>query len=704
MPIHTPGRFVIVAVLQAAALMSFACASIPGSRPAIDQVAIQGTDELDESEIKEKIATTDSPKFLGLFRGLVYDYELLDRVALQRDLARVERYCRARGFYDCRVRAGRIRKTSDNHVRVEIAIEEGVPVRIDELYFEGLASLPLEIREQFESSAHGLLAAGSIFDEDQFAASERELEQQLADQGYARAVVKRSAAVDVVRHSADIVLAINPGPTAVFGAVTLEGLGDLPRAPVLRAIDLEVGEPYSRSALESARQAVLDLGVFSSVEMIPDLDQQTTRDPQVVPVRVKVEPSKLRSVRLGGGVELDTIKTDVHLVIGWEDRNFLGDLRHYSVSIKPGLVLYPLRINSWQAPQRLLPEVKIVNQLRRSGFIEARTTGFIRPELNVFPVLLKTDPQPSDPIPGYVELKAVAGVERSIKRLYARLSHTVQVESPFAYKGEIDGALRVLIISYPELTTNISLTDNRVRPRKGVFLGNTVQFAGPFGGHVEDLNLQPDTRAYVPVMRDVTLAARASVGLLFPRNYGFSAQDTGALNDPALVTARARDQQILFFRGLFAGGPSSNRGYPLRGIGPRGFVAAYNAGGVANLAACGGTDAADIAEECQVPIGGLSRWEASLEARVDISGPFSSVLFCDAADVSADSADIRLMRLHLSCGLGARYDTPVGPIRLDIGYRIPGLQVLDGPDSDEEPEPLFGVLPVAVALGIGEAF
>jgi outer membrane protein insertion porin family/translocation and assembly module TamA len=704
MPIRALGRFAIVTVLHAAMFMSFACASIPGGRSAIDHVSVQGTNELGESEIKGKIATTDSPKFLGLFRGVVYDYEILDRVALQRDLARVERYCQARGFYDCRVRAGRIRKTANNHVRVEIVIEEGVPARIDKLYFEGLEGLPREVREQFESSAHGLLAAGSIFDEEQFATSERELERQLADLGYARAVVKRSAAVDVVRHSADIVFAVTAGPTAVFGPVTLEGLGDLPRAPVLRAIDIEEGEPYSRSALESARQAVLDLGVFSAIEMIPKLDAAPTGEPEVVPIRVRVEPSKLRSVRLGGGVQLDTIKTDVHLVMGWEDRNFLGDLRHYSVSIKPGLVLYPIRINAWQAPQRLLPQVKIVNQLRRSGFIEARTTGFIRPELNVFPVLLKIDPQPTDPIPGYVELKLGAGVERSIKRLYTRLSHNVQVESPFAYKGEIDGALRVLVISYPELATHLSLTDNRISPRKGVFLGNTVQLAGPFGGHVADLNLQPDTRGYLPVTRDLTLAARASLGLLFPRNYGFSARNTGSLSDPALATARARDQQILFFRGLFAGGPNSNRGYPLRGIGPRGFVAAYNAGGVANLAACGGTDAADIAEQCQVPIGGLSRWEASLEARVDVSGAFSSALFCDAADVSADPADIRVMRLHLSCGVGGRYDTPVGPIRLDVGYRIPGLQVLNGPDSDEEPAPLFGLLPVAVAFGIGEAF
>ena len=65
---------------------------------------------------------------------------------------------------------------------------------------------------------------------------------------------------------------------------------------------------------------------------------------------------------------------------------------------------------------------------------------------------------------------------------------------------------------------------------------------------------------------------------------------------------------------------------------------------------------------------------------------------------------IRPDHLHLSCGGGARYDTPAGPIRLDIGYRIPGLQVLGGLTADErDPDKLFGI-PIAVSIGIGEAY
>jgi outer membrane protein insertion porin family/translocation and assembly module TamA len=79
---------------------------------------------------------------------------------------------------------------------------------------------------------------------------------------------------------------------------------------------------------------------------------------------------------------------------------------------------------------------------------------------------------------------------------------------------------------------------------------------------------------------------------------------------------------------------------------------------------------------------------------------------------------LRLDHLHLSCGAGGRYDTPVGPIRLDIGYRIQPLQVLGykneldafhaDPSNGYQPT-FFGSsthlgIPIAIAIGIGEAF
>jgi outer membrane protein insertion porin family/translocation and assembly module TamA len=46
------------------------------------------------------------------------------------------------------------------------------------------------------------------------------------------------------------------------------------------------------------------------------------------------------------------------------------------------------------------------------------------------------------------------------------------------------------------------------------------------------------------------------------------------------------------------------------------------------------------------------------------------------------------------------YDTPVGPLRLDFGYQLPGLQVPGSADNSEKPTGN----PFAISIGIGEAF
>jgi outer membrane protein insertion porin family/translocation and assembly module TamA len=104
---------------------------------------------------------------------------------------------------------------------------------------------------------------------------------------------------------------------------------------------------------------------------------------------------------------------------------------------------------------------------------------------------------------------------------------------------------------------------------------------------------------------------------------------------------------------------------------------------------------------CNFPTGGLSLWEASIELRFPIfpSAGLGGAIFCDASDVSRQRFHLRWLYPHLSCGAGLHYDTPIGPIRLDAGFQIPGFQVLD-PSSTEKRSPSF----YAISLGIGEAF
>src|SRR6185436_6669564 len=165
-----------------------------------------------------------------------------------------------------------------------------------------------------------------------------ELTRLFADSGHAYVKVKRAADVDVTRDLASVGFWVEPGPVVHLGAIDIKGLGKIPEDKIRRTMQLEPGELYSVSELESAERALLDLGVFSAVSVKPDLEHRSPAKAkdlpgskkdggdangviETVPIHVEVQQSRFRSVHLGAGLQVDSQRTDVHGVIGWEDRN-----------------------------------------------------------------------------------------------------------------------------------------------------------------------------------------------------------------------------------------------------------------------------------------------------------------------------------------------------------------------------------------------
>jgi len=98
------------------------------------------------------------------------------------------------------------------------------------------------------------------------------------------------------------------------------------------------------------------------------------------------------------------------------------------------------------------------------------------------------------------------------------------------------------------------------------------------------------------------------------------------------------------FKHFFLGGAMSNRGYEYRDLGD------HSSG---------------------YPLGGLSIVDGSLESRYYISENFSAVSFFDASKISLEVNDFR-GEWYTSYGLGLRYLSVIGPLRLDIGYPTEG--------------------------------
>jgi outer membrane protein insertion porin family/translocation and assembly module TamA len=730
----------MLATLLVAPLLA-GCSSIPEGRSAIDSVRIVNASALDGRDVGDKLATTESPRFLGIFRGLFYDYEIFDASMLQRDLARVERYYRGHGFLDAHARAGRVIHDSDGHVRVEIVVDEGAPTIVGHLRVDGLDDVPAPIAAEVRAAATGALPSGVRFDEDAYAKAKTTVARALTDRGYAYATVKADAQADLVAHTIDYVFTVHAGPPAVFGPITLvqETEADkkgpsvaLDEGLLRRTLNLHAGEPYSTAALDAGTQAMLDLEVLSSVQIVPTLaDPPAT----VVPLTVKWQAGKMHSIRLGGGLEFDQIKTELHGLVAWEDHNFYGNLRDFIVELKPGVVLYPMRVNYITTPTNPLPEERLRLTLRQPAFLEPRTTLLVQPEGNVFPMLVAPNPPTTEPVLGYGEVKAAVGAERRFGRHFLiQLTQVFQSEFPFHYTSlTLTAPTPAVILSYPHLVTTLDFRDDPIHTHSGFYVSNDLTVAGHiFGGSASDVRLLPEVRGYVPIARGVTLATRGSLGLLFASNYGDYVQNhlsqtlaPSPGNRDHLYGQVDRDIEIVYFRGFFSGGPSSNRGYPLRGIAPYGVVpflspatlqaqqqvAASKGGGLSCIPGQPGYSAA----QCLIPIGGFTLWEASAEVRFDISGPLGAATFCDAGDAAPGQAQVRLTHLHLSCGAGGRYDTPVGAIRLDIAYRIQPLQVLGYPSeraaaiadpTNGVQQTLFGWKDAFLALsfGIGESF
>jgi len=473
---------------------------------------------------------------------------------------------------------------------------------------------------------------------------------------------------------------------------------------VRRALAIREGQRFSASALDSAQQALLDLGVFSSVAVAAVRTDPPPAD-RVVPIEVQVTPTKLRRVRLGGGLELDVIKTDVHGLAGWTDQSFLGGMRRFDVDFRPGVVLYPTRLPEFELPERVLPEERLRVQLHQPGLVEARAEGYVRGDFNVVPMLITPNVDPSAPVVGYREARAAVGLDRVFWKLYADLSYNVQLNSPFTYVGVLDPDLRTGFIAYADLLTTFDFRDDRTHPHEGIYLLNEVQVAGgPLGGDPQDVREQPQVRAYVP-LASATLALRATTGLLFPTNYGDSLALAPPGESPPGVDRAAwiRDLQLVYFRGFFSGGASSNRGYPIYGVGPHGPVPFFTPGIATqqiHRQCVPGTDAYDPSR-CALPLGGTTMWEASAELRLPLSKDLEEHTFCDASDVEEGLAVYDFVQPHLSCGLGLAYRTPVGPVRLDVAYRIPGFN--PAPGNPDYPGDILGV-PIGIAFGIGEAY
>ena len=188
------------------------------------------------------------------------------------------------------------------------------------------------------------------------------------------------------------------------------------------------------------------------------------------------------------------------------------------------------------------------------------------------------------------------------------------------------------ILSGLNARLSINTTTDPYNPSSGqVFTIDAMEGGGIFGGDYDFYRIVTELRNYYLIGWGTILATRIKLGI---------ADSFGA-----------RRNYPLFYR-FYAGGEGSVRGYPYWRLGPK--------------------------SSDNVPLGGLSWIEGSVEFRHKLWKQLDGATFLDFGQLSTDPYHIPINNLRFGAGPALSYETPIGPLRLDLG--IPFNKPPGGPN------------------------
>ena len=558
-----------------------------------------------------------------------------DRRAFEADLKRIEAFYRDRGFPDARVVSFDVAlNDAQDKVSVTVNIQEGEPIRVAAIQLDGFDVLTEDDRQRLQESL-GIRVDAPLDRQAARAARERAL-NELRDRGYPYADVT-VVEEETGPRERTLVFRAAPGILARFGEIQIEGQMSVDENVVRRQLTFEPGDVFSRREMRESQRKLYALELFEFVN-VESREDQAPNAPEV-PVRVTVAEGKHQKVTFGAGYGTEE---HARARIRWDHANFLGGARHGGFEGK------------WSS-------------LDRGVRMEYREPYFLSSHLS-----LNFDGQAwqaAEPVyslnsvGGRVTLRHQANAQNvwsvSLTNEHQRSFVTREALEDFTLRdelialgldprdGESVGMLSALTVEGSRNTAN-SLLDART----GYVLTGRIEQAGRWlPGDFNYWSMSGEGRHYLPVGSRAVIANRFRVATI---------DGAGDL-----------ERNVPFYKRFFLGGSSSIRGWGRFEVGPTsGFG---------------------------LPIGGHSVLEGSSEVRLPLWGRAGGVIFLDYGNVWPNAWDINLGDLRYAVGPGLRYLTPVGPMRVDLGYQ---LNPIDNLRVNGEPEARHWRL----HFSIGQAF
>ncbi len=550
-----------------------------------------------------------------------FPYGRFSEAYLRQDLQAIRNLYQSNGFRDVSVTSPKEDdyRGKNNRLAILIKIDEGPQWFISDLLIEGVkeGDLPA-LRSRLASSA------GQPFSEANIAGDRESFLNFYYGLGYLNATFDYSAAVAETPNHIKLRYLVHTGNQRYVRNVLISGLETTRSKLVTDRIELKKGEPLSLPQQTAGQRRLYDLGVFARVNTAI---QNPQGDEESKNVLYNIEEARHYSLNVGVGAQIARIGGGVttldnpagtagfapRFAFGITRLNFLG--RGQTISLQTALSTIEQRV----ALTYFIPR-------------------FISRENLSFSITALLD--------NASDIRTFTANRREISlQLSQRLSRAYTMQGRLVFRNVTLANLKinqllVPLLSQPETVGSGEFSliqDKRDDPtdaRHGIYTTLNLSYApGVLGSQTQFARGQFRNSTYHAFGRDLVFARGTQFGLI-----------SRVGGRPSIPLAER----------LYSGGSTSIRAFPDFQAGPRDLLTGF-------------------------PLGGNVLFTNSLEMRFPLYGDnLAGVIFHDAGNVysSLNSFSLRFRQHDLrdfnytvqSAGVGLRYRTPIGPIRLDFSF------------------------------------
>lgn len=462
----------------------------------------------------------------------------------------------------------------------------------------------------------------------------------LKQHGYPLAKVESSRYfVDKQAHSLDAEILVSQGPKARMGRVIVEGSENIDPDFINRLRPWREGAGWNEQRVENFRNELAQQGLFRSIALEPKARASTPSAPEQTAQQTQGQQAAPENPpKPDNQVDVQPLYDILLTVADAPQRTVGGGLNYESDRGVGGQAFWEHR-NLLGSGEKLRTELSLWEDRQNARLNFTKPAFLQRGQSFTAETWLR-----SEDTDAYYQQAAWAGVGIE-RRLSRRWWATVKASAEGGELRDPKHPRKGYTMFGLPLGLRYDSTNNLLDSTRGIRakLGITP-YEGQYGKEFSALLTRLDTSAYVPLKADdsIVLAARASTGTIWR-------------DDAMTVPASIR---------FYSGGGGSVRGYAYQSLGPR--------------------------DHNNDPLGGASFLEMSVEARIKITKDIGIVPFLDGGNSYAGQTPRPDKEgIQWGAGLGLRYYTSIGPVRLDVASPL-------NPRKDDAP--------YFVYISIGQSF